>query len=230
MCVCNTPAFIQHCNPICSRLKLIKLFVLSACVTRCTNLLDNQQRHDNSLSYREPVWNQQLPLSDRTSTSNESSVCWLHTLKGADNSKLHYIRLLASRERFCMSLPHTKHLWLPGVGRAVFWQVSETRQIELFLFLLLRLAGKGKRCGQWVWTAALGSYQTAKCYSLPAKMGEGRRKNKPFLNRRTSVWFSAVRCLRTNYSCTEAGSYGSCHSMGYRRTRCHSPRAPCYPI
>lgn len=27
-------------------------------------------------------------------------------------------------------------------------------------------------------------------------MGEGRRKNKPFLNRRTSVWFSAVRCLR----------------------------------
>lgn len=54
-------------------------------------------------------------------------------------------------------------------------------------------------------------------------MGEGRRKNKPFLNRRTSVWFSAVRCLRTNYSCTEAGSYGSCHSMGYRRTRCHSP-------
>lgn len=88
MCVCNTSTFIQHCNPICSRLKLIKLFVLSACVTRCTNLLDNQQRHDNSLSYREPVWNQQLPLSDRTSTSNESSICWLHTLKGADNSKL----------------------------------------------------------------------------------------------------------------------------------------------
>lgn len=44
----------ERSNPISSRLKLIKLFVLSACVTRCTNLLDNQQRHDNSLSYREP--------------------------------------------------------------------------------------------------------------------------------------------------------------------------------
>lgn len=86
--VYNTPTFIQHCNPISSRLKLIKLFVLSACVTRCTNLLDNQQRHDNSLSYREPVWNQQLPLSDRATAANESSICsrLLHTLKGTDSA------------------------------------------------------------------------------------------------------------------------------------------------
>lgn len=71
-------------------------------------------------------------------------------------------------------------------------------------FLVLRMAVKGKRCGQWILTSAPGLYQTTKCYSSPARMGEGRKSNEPFLNSRASFWFSFDQ-MPPYYNCTEVG-------------------------
>lgn len=113
----NIPTVIKCCNPISSRLKLIKLFVLSACVTHCTNLLDNQQRLDNSLSYREPGCDRQIPLSDRATISKDISACsWLlHTHPRSTGPTLHTLRAAQKQQRFSLFL---LQLSISGI---VFW-------------------------------------------------------------------------------------------------------------
>lgn len=79
-------------------------------------------------------------------------------------------------------------------------------------FLALRLAGKGKRCGQWILTSAPGSYQTTQWFSSPARMRKGRKSNGPFLNSRTPFWFSFNQ-MPPHYNDTEVGISLSLHRL-----------------
>lgn len=120
---------------------------MSACVTRCTNLLDNQQRHDNSLSYREPVWK---PAASACRQSHhikwESSVCsrLLHTLKGTGTETLHAAYCSPAAKEVLYFTPQPELLRLPGIGRTA-WDFSKDKTDSTVSDLQ---SGKGKSYGQ----------------------------------------------------------------------------------